>query len=118
MGTGIVSILLYSIPYHSPVTYYLSIIFFLLNTVLFGLASLISIIRYTMYPGIWGVMVRDPINSLFLSTIPIGFATLVNMWILVCVPEWGDWAKTATLVFWIVDATASVLTTLALPMML
>src|ERR1700761_1215667 len=118
MGTGIVAILFGTIPFHSPVLYYLSIIFFILNTVLFALASITSILRYTLYPEIWGVMIRDPVNSLFLGTIPMGFATLINMWILICVSVWGDWTKTATLAFWITDAAASLLTTLALPTML
>jgi tellurite resistance protein TehA-like permease len=118
MGTGIVAILLGTITFHSPILYYLSLIFFVLNIILFVLASIVSILRYTLYPEIWGVMIRDPVNSLFLSTIPMGFATLINMWILICVPAWGDWAKTATLVFWIIDTVASVTTTLALPMML
>src|ERR1700753_1440705 len=118
MGTGIVAILLGTIPYRSPVLYYLSIIFFILNVILVAIASIVSILRYTLYPEIWGVMVRDPVNSLFLGTIPMGYATLINMWILVCVPAWGDWAKTATLAFWIADTVASLLTTLALPMML
>jgi tellurite resistance protein TehA-like permease len=118
MGTGVVAILLGTIPFHSPVLYYLSIIFFILNVILFAMASVVSILRYTLYPEIWGVMIRDPVNSLFLGTIPMGFATLVNMWILVCVPAWGDWAKTATLVFWIIDAVVSLMTTLTLPVIL
>lgn len=106
------------IPFHHPATYYLSIVFFILNLVIFTLASILSILRYSLYPEIWGVMIRDPANSLFLSTIPMGFATLINMWILVCVPRWGDWAKDAAVGFWIADTVASVLTTLALPAML
>ncbi len=80
MGTGIVSILLISIQYQAHWLYYLSIIFFVLNTILFFSASTISVLRYTLYPEIWGVMIRDPTNSLFLGTIPMGFATLGNMW--------------------------------------
>ena len=118
MGTGVVAILLYMIPYSSPVLYYFSIVFFVLNTVLFSLALIVSILRYTLYPKIWGVMIRDPVNSLFLGCVPMGFATLINMWILVCVPAWGDWAKTVAFVMWIIDAVISVMTTLCLPMML
>jgi tellurite resistance protein TehA-like permease len=118
MGTGIVAILLGTIPFRSPVLYYLSIVFFILNTIFFVVAFVVSFLRYTLYPDIWGVMIRDPVNSLFLSSIPIGFATLINMWILICVPAWGEWAKTATIVFWIIDTIASVVATLALPMVL
>lgn len=118
MGTGIVSILLISIPYQAHWLYYLSIVFFLLNTVLFFSAFTISVLRYTLYPEIWGVMIRDPTNSLFLGTIPMGFATLVNMWIRVCVPAWGSWAATVAWVGWMVDAIVSAGVTLSMPVLL
>lgn len=76
MGTGIVAMLLTTIPYQNASLYYLSIIFFVLNLVLFATALGISILRYALYPGIWTVMIQDPTNSLFLATMPMGFATL------------------------------------------
>jgi tellurite resistance protein TehA-like permease len=118
MGTGIVAILLNILPFNSPVLYYLSIIFFVLNTALFGLAMIISLLRYTLWPEIWRVMILDPVNSLFLACVPMSLSTLIQMWLLVCVPAWGDWAVTFALVFWIIDTVFSVLCTIALPMML
>jgi tellurite resistance protein TehA-like permease len=118
MGTGIVAVLLNTIPFTSPVLHYLSIIFFILNTILFTAALVVSILRYTLYPEIWFVMILDPVNSLFLGCVPMGFATLINMWCLVCVPAWGDWAKTFAMSAWIVDTVFAVLSTIALPMML
>ncbi|KAK7705942.1 Plasma membrane sulfite pump involved in sulfite metabolism [Botryosphaeria dothidea] len=79
MGTGIVANLLEGMPYNAAWLYWLSIVFFVLNTILFTLAFLTSVVRYTLYPEIWGVMIRDPINSLFLGTIPMGFATLIEI---------------------------------------
>ena len=118
MGTGIVSILLNFIPYKSHWLYYLSIVFFILNAILFSLALLTSILRYTLYPEIWIVMIRDPNNSLFLGTIPMGFATLIEMWVFVCVPLWGDWAKQFAWALWIVDAAVAVAVTFGLSFML
>lgn len=118
MGTGIVSVLLTSIPFHTPVLYYLSIVFFVLNAILFTLAMMTSILRYTLYPEIWSVMIKDPVNSLFLATIPMGFATLIEMWVLVCVPLWGDWAKTVAWVLWMVDVVAAASVTLSLSFIL
>ncbi len=118
MGTGVVSILLISIPYQAHWLYHLSIIFFVLNTILFFSAFTISVLRYTLYPEIWRVMVRDPTNSLFLATIPMGFATLVNMWIYVCVPAWGSWAVKVAWIGWMVDAILSAGITLSMPILL
>jgi tellurite resistance protein TehA-like permease len=118
MGTGIVSILVWFIPFKTPVLYYLSIVFFILNIVLFSLALIISFLRYSLYPEIWGVMIQDPINSQFLGTVPMGFATLVEMWVFVCVPLWGEWAKTVAWVAWMVDAVVAVGVTISLSVLL
>ncbi|KAJ5328190.1 hypothetical protein N7452_008580, partial [Penicillium brevicompactum] len=118
MGTGIVSVLLTSIPFHTPAFYYSSITFFILNTILFTLAMTTSILRYTLYPEIWSVMIKDPVNSLFLATIPMGFATLIEMWVLVCVPLWGEWAKTVAWVLWMVDVVAAASVTLSISFIL
>lgn len=92
MGTGIVSILLHNLPYNGRWLYWLSVIVFCLNILLFCTFLLISILRYAIYPEIWRVMIRHPAQSLFLGTFPMGLATIVNMVALVCVPAWGDWA--------------------------
>ncbi len=118
MGTGIVGILLITIPYHARWLYYLSIFFFGLNTILLFSAFTISVLRYTLYPEIWGVMIRDPTNSLFLGTVPMGFATLVNMWIYVCVPAWGSWAAMVAWVGWMIDAILSAGVTLSMSVLL
>jgi tellurite resistance protein TehA-like permease len=118
MGTGIVSILLNFIPFKAHWLYYLSIVFFILNTIIFALAFVTSVVRYTLYPEIWSIMIRDPSNSLFIGTIPMGFATLIEMWVFVCIPLWGDWAKTFAWILWMVDVVTAVAVTLGLSFML
>ncbi|GME23695.1 c4-dicarboxylate transporter malic acid transport protein [Neofusicoccum parvum] len=118
MGTGIVANLLEGMPYNAAWLYWLSIVFFVLNTILFTLAFLTSVVRYTLYPEIWGVMIRDPINSLFLGTIPMGFATLIEMWVAVCVPVWGPWATTFAWVLWMIDTVVAAAVTLSLSVLL
>ncbi|KAI9716398.1 MAG: hypothetical protein M1828_000340 [Chrysothrix sp. TS-e1954] len=116
MGTGVVAVLLQTIPFQpqNHWLHYLSLAFYALNVVLFALAFSISLLRYTLYPEIWGVMIRDPTNSLFLSTVPMGFATLIEMWVYVCVPAWGSWAITFAWVAWMVDAVVAASTTVFL----
>jgi tellurite resistance protein TehA-like permease len=118
MGTGMVSILLFAIPYKTATLYYASIFFFSLNALIFIAAFIVSALRYTLYPEIWSVMIRDPVNSLFLATIPIGFATLIEMWIFVCVPKWGEWALTLAWVMWMLNTIVSFSITITLPVML
>jgi tellurite resistance protein TehA-like permease len=80
MGTGIVSLLFISIPFKATWLYWLSVFFFGLNAILFTCAFSISVFRYVVYPEIWTVMIADSVNSLFLGTIPMGFATLISTW--------------------------------------
>ncbi|KZT10620.1 uncharacterized protein LAESUDRAFT_671957 [Laetiporus sulphureus 93-53] len=81
MGTGAVSALFNNYPYahgSSPMKI-LSVIFFLLNVVLFVLFNLFTICRYTFWPEIWPKMLRHPVQSLFLGTYPMGLATILNV---------------------------------------
>ena len=118
MGTGVVSILLINIPFQADWLYWLSVVFFALNAVLFALAFLVSALRYTIWPEIWGVMIQDPTNSLFLGTIPMGFATLVTSWVFLCCPYWGEWATTFAWVCWMIDSVVAVAVTVSLPFLL
>ena len=115
MGTGIVSLLLITIPFQAHWLYWLSVIFFGLNTILFTIAFTISFLRYTLYPEIWTVMIQDSIGSLFLGTMPIGFATLIESWIFLCCPYWGPWSVTFAWICWMIDAIVASAITVALP---
>lgn len=75
MGTGIVSILLHNLPYNAEWVRYISIAIFVLNTCLFTVFVTITLVRYLLYPEIWGVMIKHPAQSLFLGCIPMGFAS-------------------------------------------
>lgn len=67
MGTGIVSILLHNFPYNGRWLYWLSVIVFCLNILLFITFATISTIRYAVYRGIFRAMLRHPVQSLFLG---------------------------------------------------
>jgi tellurite resistance protein TehA-like permease len=66
MGTGIVAILLHQLPYQFPGLAVISIIFMCLNVLLFLILFVASAVRYAMWPEIWGLMLRHPVQSLFL----------------------------------------------------
>lgn len=115
MGTGIVSILLEKLPYNAQWLHYLAIIVFVLNIVLFVTSTIISVIRYTVYRGIFIAMLTHPVQSLFLGTVPMGLATIVNMCAFVVVPEWGSWALTLTWTLWWIDSAVSIAVCMFLP---
>lgn len=119
MGTGIVSILLHSFytiyPSHPHSLYLLSIVFFVLNIALFVTILGLSIARYVLYPATWNLMLEHPVQSLFLGTLPMGFSTIVNMFTLVCVPNWGGVAPQIAWGMWWVDVILSLACCLGLP---
>ena len=63
-------------------------------------------------------MVEDATNSLFLATCPMGAATIVEMWILVCIPTWGPWAVYVGWAMWILDSIVAIAVTVSLPVLL
>jgi tellurite resistance protein TehA-like permease len=118
MGTGICSLLLITIPFQASWLYWLSVVFFVLNAILFTLAIIVSFLRYTLYPQIWKVMIRDQTMVLFISTMPMGFATLVESWIFLCCPYWGYWSVWVAWLAWMVDVLIAVAITVTLPFLL
>jgi tellurite resistance protein TehA-like permease len=89
MGTGIVSILLYNLPYNGKWLYWISIALFALNILLFCTFFTLSFLRYALYPRTWRIMIRHQSQSLFLGTFPMGLATIINMIAFVCIPVMG-----------------------------
>lgn len=119
MGTGIVAVLLHTLSnlyqsYHDLLRT-LSIVFFVLNVVIFSAIFVISVLRYTLFPATWTLMLRHPVQSLFLGTMPMGFATIVNMFVAICVPVWGGSAPYVAWGMWWLDVVISVACCLWLP---
>ncbi|UPK90739.1 hypothetical protein LCI18_001674 [Fusarium solani-melongenae] len=115
MGTGITSILLYTLPYNAGWLRHVATAIFCLNIIYFLVFLLIAALRYILYPEIFGVMLRHPAQSMFLGTLPMGMATLVNMFCFVCVPAWGDAAAYFAFAIWVVDAILSIVIALGVP---
>ena len=132
MGTGIVAILLHNLPYNGVWLYWLSVVIFALNVLLFVLFTVLSALRYTMYPEVWGALMRHPVQSLFLGTFPMGrilrlcqsdgnqltftgLATLVNLFVYICVPSWGPRAVPVAWTFWWIDTAIAVAICFYLP---
>lgn len=89
------SILLYRVPppYNAHWLRILGIIVFVLNLVLFITFSFIFTLRVIIFPRIAEKIMKCEKESLFLGTWIMGLATLVNMFVFVCVQDghWGGW---------------------------
>lgn len=98
MGTGIVNTLLFDLPWEAahPTFRAIGAGFLIFDMILFVSFTIISIVRYSLYPAIFLVMIRHETHSLFLGTvscraprgneadlggaaqIPMGFVTIVS----------------------------------------
>lgn len=115
MGTGMISTALNTLPYNGRWLYWISIVVFVLNVAIFAVCSILSVLRYTMYPETLNTIMNEPAQSMFLSTFPMGLATIVNMICFVCVPAWGNWTRDFAWALWMVDVCLSVISALYLP---
>jgi tellurite resistance protein TehA-like permease len=109
MGTGVVSILLHTFPYPARWLYWLSIVVFCFDLLLFTTLTLITILRFTLYPAQWRIMINHPTRSLFIAAWPTGFAQIIFMMIYVCSSIWGPWVTYLAWAMWILDTVVSVL---------
>ena len=89
MGTGVVSCLLFQIPYQHSWLYHLSIIVFILNVLVWSSFLSITILRLILYPETLSFHLRDDTQLFYMATCPTGLSTLINMVVYVCVPAWG-----------------------------
>lgn len=115
MGTGAVSILLHTFPYPARWLYWLSIVVFCFEILLFTTLTIIIILRFILYPAQWSVMINHPTQSLFIAAFPMGFAQIIFMMVYVCSPIWGEWVTYLAWAMWIFDAAVSIAIILLIP---
>lgn len=80
MGTGIVNTLLFSVPYASThvVLRDIGAVFLVFDMFLFISFSIVTILRYYLYPRFFMAMLTHETHSLFLGTIPMGLVTITS----------------------------------------
>lgn len=66
-----------------------SVIIFFFNFFLFCLFVVMSILRYTLFPNIWGQLIKNPVNSMYLTTFPMGAGTLITVGVNLIYKQYG-----------------------------
>jgi tellurite resistance protein TehA-like permease len=118
MGTGIIAILLHDLAYNARWLYWLSIVVFVLNVVLFASFLAVSLARYIFWPGAWTAMVYHPEQILFLGAVPISLGTIVSMTCHVCVDAWGPPAQYVAITLWVIEVVLSIMCAFVMPFLL
>jgi tellurite resistance protein TehA-like permease len=125
MGTGIVSILIHQLPYQFTGLSEISVVFLFINIILFITLFVLNIVRYALWPEIWGLMLRHPVQSLFLyppekwsdfrGAMPMGLATIITMLVYVAIPLSSGFLYFTQVLFWI-DVVFSLLSCFGVPL--
>ncbi|OMJ13975.1 Sulfite efflux pump SSU1 [Smittium culicis] len=115
MGTGITAILIYTTPYNFKGCKEIGLVIFAFNCLLFTICTVISVLRYTIYPYTFSKMINHPGQSMFIGTIPMGFATIVNSIVFMFPKEENPWAPNLAFILFFVDVFLMLFSCLVVP---
>lgn len=118
MGTGILSILLHTSPHKFKGEETIGTVLYFCNIILFLLFTVVSIMRYIMFPWAFWRLLRHPVQSLFLGTIPMALATIGNATVIIVVPRYGNWAVQLSWSIWWLDLLLSCSSVIGLPLLM
>ena len=114
MGTGILSILIYNLPYQFKGVDVIAGVFFGINIIIFVALLLMSISRYLIYPGLFKLLLIHPMN-LYISTFVMGFHTIITMIVNSLAPKYGYTFTSLAYVFWWISVVLSILSCVGIP---
>ncbi|MBT0727486.1 TDT family transporter [Rosenbergiella australiborealis] len=116
MGTGVLALVLAQAVAASSPLFVLARTLWLINGSLFVLFSLLYGARWLFYPQEACKIFQHPQMSMFLGTIPMGLATVINGFINFGVPMMGDEAIVIAHSLWMLDAILAILCGAGLPL--
>lgn len=109
MGTGVVALILAYFPFASSSFYRLGMMLWIFNSALFIVFSVLYLARWFFYPEEAKQILSHPTMSLFLGTIPMALATVLNGFLSYGVPLFGELAVLIALKLWYLDVLLAIL---------
>lgn len=103
MGTGGLALALNQFPLSIPGLVGLARALWLANISLFLLFSFMYAARWLLYFDEAKRIFRHPVMSMFLGTIPMGLATIINGFVAFGIPTWGQTALDIATTLWWID---------------
>ena len=114
-----VGILIFNLPYGDDrARRIVSLAFLILNSALFTAFTILSAIRYVMFPGIWSLMIREPTQSLFLSCFPMALSSVISASISVSLHRDIPGLLSFLWILWWINVALSMLSGIILPYMM
>lgn len=108
MGTGIIALILPEFIFGKSILWQVAIVLWQFNTLLFITFSLLYILRWLIYPQEAKQIFSHSSMALFLGTIPMGLATILNGFLKYGVVLYGDTAVQIAHILWFIDAILAV----------
>lgn len=115
MGTGVVALIVSEFPMLKALTWQLGTGLWYFNILLFVLFSVLYGLRWAFYPHEAKQIFQHPNMSLFLGTIPMALATILNGFLKYGQPIYGDTAVQIAQTLWYADVVLALLVAWAVP---
>ncbi|WP_436905319.1 TDT family transporter [Acinetobacter johnsonii] len=115
MGTGVVALIVSEFPMLKALTWQLGTGLWYFNILLFVLFSVLYSLRWAFYPHEAKQIFQHPSMSLFLGTIPMALATILNGFLKYGQPIYGDTAVQIAQTLWYADIVLALLVAWAVP---
>jgi len=114
MGNGIIFLVLLALPLHFAGQKKLAFALWMVNIVLYVVFTVMFTSRWIFYPSTIRPMLHHPLQSMFLGTLPMGLAPIING-IVLFAPNLGNGAYAVAYPLWCFDAVLSVVTAIGVP---
>ncbi|MGR3978742.1 C4-dicarboxylate ABC transporter [Acinetobacter sp. 1207_04] len=118
MGTGVVALILAEFSVFAQSINIFATLLWQMNIVLFSLFSVLYILRWLIYPHEARQIFTHSSMALFLGTIPMGLATIINGFLKFGVVLYGDIAIQIAQMLWYVDVFLAVLLSVFVPFLM
>ena len=115
MGTGVVALIVSEFPMLKAFTWQLGTGLWYFNILLFVLFSVLYSLRWAFYPHEAKQIFQHPSMSLFLGTIPMALATILNGFLKYGQPIYGDTAVQIAQTLWYANIVLALLVAWAVP---
>ncbi|OHC24208.1 MAG: C4-dicarboxylate ABC transporter [Pseudomonadales bacterium RIFCSPHIGHO2_12_FULL_40_16] len=115
MGTGVVALIVSEFPMIKALTWQLGTGLWYFNILLFVLFSVLYGLRWAFYPHEAKQIFQHPSMSLFLGTIPMALATILNGFLKYGQPIYGDTAVQIAQMLWYADVVLAILVAWGVP---
>ena len=115
MGTGVVALIISEFPMLKALTWQLGTGLWYFNILLFVLFSVLYGLRWAFYPHEAKQIFQHPSMSLFLGTIPMALATILNGFLKYGQSIYGDTAVQIAQTLWYADVVLALLVAWAVP---